>query len=163
MDTVSSGMAALLRGMTEASWEVERDFTEVRLNHDLSVPGEEDEVLISGSRLEFDPSDGGKLTFYALTFTLPHLPVEGTDFLSEIRLYLRLTLREDGFTLTAAIEVDLLRPVFRYPAGEHTIMRVTEDLTTVDETVAAARRAVTAFAEHYSLFDDIGFPRRQRA
>ncbi|MEU4339294.1 hypothetical protein AB0F59_32385 [Micromonospora lupini] len=163
MDTVSSEMAALLRGMTEASREVERDFTEVRLNYDLSVPDEEGEVLISGSCLDFDPSDGGKLTFSALTFTLPHLPVNGTDFLSEIRLYLRLTLREDGFTLTAAIEIDLLRPVFEYPAGEHTVMRVTEDLTTVDETIAAAQRAVRAFAQHYSLFDDIGFPRRQWA
>ncbi|MCP3785990.1 hypothetical protein NLX85_21740 [Micromonospora sp. A3M-1-15] len=170
-------MAVLLRGMTEASWAVERTFTELRLNHHLFVPdadggrcrfeGTDDEVLIWGSRLLFDPYDGvgqpspgGHLEFDALTIRLPHLPVEVTDHPSEIRLYLRLTLREDGFTLTAGIDVDLLQPVFRYPAGEHTVMRVTEELTTVDETVAAARRAVDAFADHHSLFDDIGFPRR---
>lgn len=45
-------------------------------------------------------------------------------------------------------------------AGEHTVMWVTEELTTVDETVTAAQRAVDAFAGHYSLFDDIGFPRQ---
>ncbi|WP_255352246.1 hypothetical protein [Micromonospora sp. HK10] len=39
-------------------------------------------------------------------------------------------------------------------------MWVTEELTTVDETVTAAQRAVDAFPGHYSLFDDIGFPRQ---
>lgn len=86
--------------------------------------------------------------------------MEVTDYPSEIRLYLRLTLREDGFALTAGIDVDLLQPVFKYSAGEHAVMRITEELATVGETVAAARRAVEAFADHYSLFDDIGFPRR---
>ncbi|MFI7282400.1 hypothetical protein ACIBOV_19290 [Micromonospora chersina] len=163
--------------MTEASWAIERTFTELRLNYDLFVPdadggrgrfeGTDDEVLIWGSRLLFDPYDGvrqpslgGHLEFDALTIRLPHLPVEITDHPSEIRLYLRLTLREDGFTLTAGIDVDLLRPLFRYPAGEHTVMRIAEELTTVDETVAAAQRAVETFANHSSLFDDIGFPRR---
>ncbi|MGS2620125.1 hypothetical protein ACVCAH_37530 [Micromonospora sp. LZ34] len=177
METVSSAMAVLLRGMTEASWAIERNFTELYLNYDLFVPdagggrsrfeGTDDEVLIWGSQLLFDPYDGvgqpslgGHLEFDALTIRLPHLPVEVTDYPSEIRLYLRLTLREDGFTLTAGIDVDLLQPVFKYPAGEHTVMRITEELTTVDEAVAAAQRAVGAFADHYSLFDDIGFPRR---
>ncbi|TWJ20124.1 hypothetical protein JD76_00219 [Micromonospora endolithica] len=171
-------MAVLLRGMTEAAWTIERHFTELCLNYHLFVPdgdrgrsrfeGTDDEALIWGSRLSFDPYDGvgqpslgGHLTFNAMTIRLPHLPVEVTDYPSEIRLYLRLTLREDGFTLTAAIDVDLLQPLFKYPAGEHTVMRVIEELTTLDDTVAAAQRAVTAFAEHYSLFDDIGFPRRQ--
>lgn len=177
MESVSSAMAVLLRGMTEASWAIERTFTELRLNYDLFVPdadggrgrfeGTDDEVLIWGSRLLFDPYDGvrqpslgGHLEFDALTIRLPHLPVEVTDHPSEIRLYLRLTLREDGFTLTAGIDVDLLRPLFRYPAGGHTVMRITEELTTVDEILAAAQRAVEAFANHSSLFDDIGFPRR---
>ncbi|MGC5284681.1 hypothetical protein [Micromonospora sp. DT231] len=177
MESVSSAMAVLLRGLTEASWAIERTFTELYLNYDLFVPtadgmrgrfdGTDDEVMIWGSRLLFDPHDGvghpspgGHLEFDALTIRLPHLPAEVTDHPSEIRLYLRLTLREDGFTLTAGIDVDLLKPVFKYPAGEHTVMRTTEELTTVDETVAAAQRAVEAFADHYSLFDDIGFPRR---
>ncbi|WFF09435.1 hypothetical protein O7622_13205 [Micromonospora sp. WMMD1076] len=36
--TVSSAMAALLRGVTETSWAVERTFTEIRLGYDLFVP-----------------------------------------------------------------------------------------------------------------------------
>lgn len=171
-------MAALLRGLTEASWAIESTFVEIYLNYDLYVPaadggrarfdGTDDEVLIFLHQLVFDPgapgsSHGGHLDFDLLTIRLPHPLVEVTDNPSEIRLYLRLTLREDGFTLTAGIDVDLLQPLFNYPAGEHQVMRVTEELTTVDEVLAAAQRAVGAFADHYSLFDDIGFPRRYRA
>ncbi|EWM64902.1 hypothetical protein MCBG_02035 [Micromonospora sp. M42] len=55
--TASSAMAVLLPGMTEASWAVERAFTEIRLNYDLFVPDADDWVLVWGSRLLFDPYD----------------------------------------------------------------------------------------------------------
>ena len=112
-ETASSAMAVLLRSMTEASWAVEQTFTEIRLNYDLFVPdadggrcrfdGTDDEVLVWGSQLLFDPYDGagrsplgGHLQFDALTIRLPHVPAEVTDDPSEIRLYVRLTLRETG-------------------------------------------------------------------
>jgi hypothetical protein len=160
INAASADMAVILRALYEAALTVDRDFTEIRLNYDISVPDiSPDEATFRGGYPWYVEHDGS-LRFYGLKITLPHTHVEVTGYPSEIRLYLGLRPHDRGFTVTADIEVDLLQPLYNFSAGEHEVMKRMEEEETTEGAVAAISRCRDAFAEHYNLFDSIGFPLR---
>lgn len=158
VNTVSAGMAVILRALYEAAGTVDRAFTAIGLRYDISVPGVDAEEVSHRGVYPWYPEDGESLRFYCMEIGLPHPIAEVTGYPSEIRLYLGVKPHEQGFTVEASIEVDLNTPLYRLPAGEHKIMSRVVEETTVPGVVAAIGRCRDAFAEHYGLFDDIGFP-----
>ncbi|MEU4222370.1 hypothetical protein [Actinoplanes sp. NPDC026623] len=157
INAVSAGMGTILSALHEASGKVERVFMDIAFGYDISVPGlPDDEVTYRGTYLWY-PEKDGTLTFHCLEIQLPWRSGDVSNVPSEIRLSISVRPHEHGFTIGAALEVDLVTPLHNLEAGEHQIMSRAEEQTTVAGAVAAIGRCRDAFAEHHGLFHHIGF------
>jgi hypothetical protein len=161
MNAVSAAMATLLQHLYAATLQVERIYVDRWLEHDLTLPGlGPDDVTVRGGWPWWEEKTRS-LRFHCMSITLPHPYDESPNGPSEIYVYLDLEPHETGFTVTAGIDAYLEVPVHRLPAGPHPLLRLIEEETTVDGTVAAIARCQNALIAFDDVFDHIGFPRRR--